>query len=164
MEYNCNKCGSGNTQKISAIVSGGTSHGHSTSRGTTVGMVDGSLAVAGTQGSTNTTIKTELAQKLSMPTKRTESWIFYGLFIGGGFAWVGGAIIGFLGAVIFNSAIGAISALIAGVCIFLHCMKHYRDCAKRNAEYNKIDYPNEKVQWDLGFYCHRCENVFVPKN
>lgn len=164
MEYNCNKCGSVNTQKISAIVSGGTSHGHSTSRATTVGVVDGNLAVAGTQGTTSTTTKTALAQKLTMPTKRTESWIFYGLFIGGGFAWVGGAIVGFLGVMIFNSAIGAISAFIAAICIFIHCMKHYRDSAKRNAKYNELDYPNAKRQWDLSFYCHRCENIFVPKS
>lgn len=163
MEYSCKKCGSSNTQKISAIVSGGTSHGRSTSSSTTVGMVDGSLGVAGTQGSTNTTMRTELAKKLAMPTKRTESWIFYGLFIGGGFAWVGGAIAGFLGVMIFNSAVGAISALIAGVCIFFHCIKHYRNSAKRNEKYNKDEYPDAKAQWNLSFYCHRCENIFVPQ-
>lgn len=163
MEYNCNKCGSSNTQKISAIVSSGTSHGRSKSSATTVGMVDGRLGVAGTRGSTSTTMRTELAKKLAMPIKRTESWIFYGLFIGGGFAWVGGAIAGFLGVVIFNSAIGAISALIAGVCIFLHCIKHYRGSAKRNEQYNRVEYPDAKAQWNLSFYCHRCEHVFVPQ-
>lgn len=164
MNYNCTKCGSGNTQKISAIVSSGTGHGHSTSNATTVGMVDGSLAVAGTRGSTNTTMKTELAKKLAMPTRRTESWIFYGLVFGGVFAWIGGAIVGFLGLMIFNSAVGAISALVAGVCIFFHCVKHYRESAKRNAQYNKIEYSGAKKQWNLGFYCHRCENIFVPEN
>lgn len=164
MEYNCNKCGSSNTQKISAIVSGGTSHGHSTSSATTVGMVDGNLAVAGTKGSTYTTMKTELAKKLAMPTKRTESWIFYGLFFGGGFAWIGGAIAGFIGVMIFNSAIGSISALIAAVCIFSHCVRHYRNSAKNNEKYNRLEYPQAKTQWNLGFYCHRCENVFVPQS
>lgn len=163
MNYNCTKCNSGNTQKISAIVSSGTSHGHSMSSATTVGVVDGSLAVAGTRGSTNTTIKTELAKKLAMPTRRTESWILYGLAFGGVFGWIGGAIAGFLGVVIFNSAVGAILALAAGVAIFFHCVKHYRESAKRNARYNKIEYSDAKKQWDLGFYCHRCENVFVPE-
>ena len=164
MEYNCNKCGSSNTQKISAIVSGGTSHGHSTSSATTVGMVDGNLAVAGTQGSTYTTLKTELAKKLAMPTKRTESWIFYGLFFGGGFAWIGGAIVGFLGGMIFNPTIGVILALIAAVCMFVHCIKHYRNSAKNNEKYNRLEYPQAKAQWDLSFYCHRCENVFAPQS
>jgi heme O synthase-like polyprenyltransferase len=163
VQYNCNKCESSNTQKISAIVSGGTTHGNSTSNATTVGIVDCGLAVAGTRGSTNTTMKTELAKKLAMPTKRTESWMFYGVFIGGGFAWIGGAIVGFLGVMIFNSAIGAIAALLAVLLIFIHCVKHYRNCAKRNEKYNTVEYPNEKAQWDLGFYCHRCENVFIPK-
>lgn len=164
VEYNCNKCGSSNTLKISAIVSGGTSHGHSTSSATTVGVVDGNLAVAGTKGSAYTTMKTELAKKLAMPTQRTESWIFYGLFIGGGFAWTGGAIVGFLGVMIFNSAIGFISALIAAVCIFSHCVKHYRNSAKNNEKYNRLEYPQAKAKWNLGFYCHRCENVFVPQS
>jgi uncharacterized membrane protein len=109
-------------------------------------------------------MKTELAEKLAMPTRRTESWIFYGLFFGGGFAWLGGAIFGFLGVMIFNSAVGAISAIIAAVCIFFHCVKHYRDCAKRNAEYNRLEYPEAKARWSGGFYCHRCEHVFIPRS
>jgi len=164
VNYNCNKCGSGSTQKISAIVSGGTSHGHSTSNATTVAMVDGGLAVAGTRGSTNTITKTELAKKLAMPVERTESWVFYSLFFGGVFAWIGGAIFGFLGVMIFNSAAGAISAIAASVCIFFHCVKHYRESAKRNAKYNRLEYPGAKKQWNLGFYCHRCENIFVPES
>ncbi|MDN4053131.1 hypothetical protein QPK32_08575 [Massilia sp. YIM B02763] len=109
-------------------------------------------------------METELAKKLAMPTKRTESWIFYGLFFGGVFAWIGGTIIGFLGGLIFNSTIGVISALIAATCIFFHCLKHYRNSAKNNEKYNRLEYPQAKEQWNRSFYCHRCENVFAPRS
>jgi hypothetical protein len=164
VEYNCNKCGSSSTQKISAIVSGGTSHGHARSRATTVGMVDGGLAVAGTSGSTKTTMQTELAQKLAMPTRRTESWIFHGVLIGGALAWVGGAIAGFLGAMVVSAGFGVILGLVAGVWTMFYCVKHYRDGARRNVQFNRLEYPQAKEQWSLGFYCHRCENVFIPRS
>lgn len=162
MDYDCNKCGSSSTQKISAIVSSGTSNGSSTSRGTTIGMVGGDLAVASTNGSTSATMKTQLAEKLAMPIKRTESWIFYGIFFGGGFGWISAMVVGFLGGVIINPGVGVFLGLIAGVAMFLHCMKHYRNSAKRNVQYNKLEYPQAIEKWNSGFYCHRCEHVFIP--
>jgi hypothetical protein len=162
VNYNCGKCGSGSTQKISAIVSGGTSHGHSMSRATTVGMVDGNLAVANTQGSTNTTTTTALAQQLAKPARRTESWIFLGVLVGGVSAWAGGWIAGFLGGVLVSPHVGLMLGLIAAAWLFFASIKHYRVIAKRNAEYNKLEYPSAIQRWNLGFYCHRCEHVFVP--
>jgi len=136
MNLNCPKCNSENTQKLSAIVAGGTIH--SRSHGTSVG--GGGFTTGGLGGgvmSTSTTgmSQTELAKRLSAPRKK-----YWALFIVA------------LGVISAPTVVGFLVGVPLGLYLFF----------AKNQKYNREVYPKLKADWDQSFYCHRCEAVFIP--
>jgi hypothetical protein len=168
MDLKCNSCGSDNTQKLSAIVSRGTTHGYASTTASSVGVVNGALATSSTVASTHTTSSTDLAQKLTWPQKLSERWLLKSLILGGGAGFICFQIsmgIGFW--IRSKSDILAYLSLIIGhgfgAYLFIRTLWKNRAAAKRNAIYNKEEYPHKIARWQKSFYCHRCENVFIPR-
>lgn len=162
MELNCPKCKSENTQKITAIVDSGTTHSRGKTTSVGVGSVGGRMAVGSSTGTTNTTHKTALAQKFPTPSKRPEGYIVKFVF--------GTLLVGSLGYFLLTSITnthGGLFSIILGLIAYgvtgkflLQFLKNKSDA---NKAYNETVYPQEQRAWDNGFYCHRCENVFVPE-
>lgn len=154
LDLSCPKCGSDRTQKITSVVSGGTSISTSHSSGIGFGAVGGTTAVFATGSTTHGHQQTVLAQKLAQP-QRTSMLKFWGLVLVAAVLATIPAV--FLGSLGFNFL--ALVVLIALQIWF------WRWAVKRAAmllDYNKNVYPRDIVTWSKGYFCHRCESVFVP--
>ena len=142
-ELNCPKCSSDNTQKLSAIVDGGTSHSRSQSVGSVGGSFGGRAGFGMTSSTTNTQTQTTLAKKLSAPRKKATVLLLIGFFFLICFVWA-----------ILPKFVGLLGALALGYYAFTRF--------KKNSAYNTDVWPGLFKTWEESFYCHRCENVFVP--
>ena len=154
MELNCPKCQSENTQKITAIVDGGTTHSRGTTHSVGMGSVGGKMAMGSSVGTTNTTHKTALAQKLNKPSKKSEAVIVPTVLVGGALGAIAGSIVGSM----TFSLLGI--AAFGGVVYFFH--QKFSKTAAINRAYNLEEFPAALNTWENGFYCHRCEHVFTP--
>ena len=171
MDLNCPKCKSENTQKITSIVAAGTTHTTGTTSSTSIGTTGTAVGVSTSRGSVSATSTTELARKLAEPTKKYDGYI---------------AILACLSPFVFilSFMVGGYIAfeilwfrydpyasfhwmpVILGSPIFVWTMKFiyrkwepYRLARKA---YNENEFPVIHKNWNEGFYCHRCENIFVP--
>lgn len=149
MDLNCPKCSSEQTQKITAIVSSGTTHSVGLTSSVGVGSVGGKMAVGSSTGTTRSTSTSELAKKLAAPVKKSDSLILPLVLILGIFGWIPIAMMGFLGYLVSGGL---------GYWLFTH-LKKKSDAAK---QYNTEVFPVEFSNWERGFYCHRCEHSFIP--
>lgn len=162
MDLTCPKCRSENTQKITAIVDSGTTHSRGTTTSVGVGSVGGRLAVGSSTGTTNTTHKTALAQKFPTPSKRSEGYVVKLVL---GTVVIGSVAYAILTSVtnthggFFDLVLGALAYGVTGK-LLLGFLKRKADA---NKVYNETVYPQEQRAWEHGFFCHRCENVFVPE-
>lgn len=154
LDLSCPKCGSEQTQKITSVVAGGTSISSSRTSGVGVGAVGGTTAVFATGATTRGHQQTVLAQKLAQP-QRVSMLKFWALALVA-------AVLAMIPAV-FLSEMGfnflALVALIAMQIWF------WRWAVKRSSmllDYNENIYPRDIVTWRKGYFCHRCESVFVP--
>jgi hypothetical protein len=149
MDLNCPQCASDQTQKITAIVSSGTTHSVGRTNSMGVGSVGGKLAVGSSSGTTRSTSTSELAKKLAAPLKKSEALIVPFVLIMVFFGWIPIAMMGFFGYLVAG-----------GLGYWLYTsLKKKSDAAKLH---NNTVFQDEFLTWDKGFYCHRCEHSFVP--
>jgi len=137
INLNCPSCGGENTQKLSSIHDAGTSHGTTQSVGF-VGGRGGGNGFGGMTSSSGTTFsQTSLAKKLAPPKKKmTAKIIFLGVVVTLGTLWT--VVIPFI-------------AIPASIYFY-----------RKNKAFNTIEYPKLMEPWLKQYYCHRCENVFIP--
>src|SRR5260370_19425020 len=107
------------------------------------GTVGGNAAFGVTSSTTNTQTQSNLAKKLSAQRKKPTIL----LLVGFGFLIL-------LGWGIFGKILGTLCAAGLGYYGFILFTK--------NTAYNTAVLPGLLAQWNQSFYCHRCENVFVP--
>lgn len=162
MDLNCPKCNSENTQKITAIVDSGTTHSRGTTTSVGVGSVGGGLAYGGSTGTTRTTHTTALAQRFTKPKKRSEGYVLSSVFLTLIASWLSAALIGpIIGSK--NEFVVFLEALICLVVFGRLIFRWQKNKSEKNKEYNRNSFPEEIETWSNGFFCHRCEAVFVPK-
>ena len=145
---NCPACSSDQTQRLSAIVDGGTSH----TRGSTVGGFSGvGIGAGGAAGFggmshsvTNSVTKSTLATKLSAPARRPEKRLY-----------AIGAVLVLLSFSLFHLffLLGLLFMAGGGLLIYK---------GTKNGAYNRTELPGQKARWSSSFYCHRCQNVYLP--
>lgn len=150
MDLNCPKCASEQTQKITAIVSSGTTHSVGRTNSVGVGSVGGKLAVGSSSGTTRSTSTSELAKTLAAPTKKSDALIVPFVLVMGFFGWIPVAVMGFFMGLLVSGGLGY---------WLFTSMKKKADAAK---QYNTEVFPGLYQSWETGFYCHRCEHSFVP--
>lgn len=141
LDLTCPKCKSENTQKLSSIVDGGTSHSQSHSVGSVGGSIGGSPSYGVTSSTTNTRTQSMLAKKLGAPAKKPTFLLILGF--------------GFLMLVVwgmFGKFVGLLLA--AGLGFLAYTL------FTKNTAYNTAVLPGLLEEWNASFYCHRCENVF----
>ena len=146
---NCPACTSEQTQRLSAIVDGGTSH----TRGTSVGGFSGVGAgfgggVGGFGGMSrsvhNSTTKSALANKLAAPVRRPEKRLY-----------VFGALLILISFSVFSTSVLIALLMIAGGGFLI-----YR--GTQNGAFNRKELPQLYASWSNTFYCHRCQHVYLP--
>ena len=137
----CPKCNSENTQKLSAIVDGGTSHSQSVSVGSYGGTVGGAAQFGTTSSTTNTTTQSVLAKKLAAPAKKKTILVL-----------VGFALLMLLAWGMFGKILGTLGAAGLGYWGFMIYTK--------NVAYNATVWPGLFAEWNQSYFCHRCENIF----
>lgn len=136
MAFNCPRCQSENTQKLSMLHELGTSIIDTATVGGGVGS-HGSLGV----GAANTTgtSQTKLAQKYAPPKKEPVLGAFFGC-----------AFLGLIASIFFSGVAFLIGAVLGVFAAYAGYKK------------NKEEYPAKLRQWQSQFLCLRCENLFVP--
>jgi hypothetical protein len=140
-DLTCPQCKSENTQKLSAIVTSGTSHSQSVSVGSVGGTVGGSPAFGTTSSSTNTTTQSALAKKLAAPARKKTILVLVGFGFLMLLAWG-----------MFGKILGTLAAAGLGYWGFVLYTK--------NVASNATVWPGLFEEWNQSFYCHRCENIF----
>lgn len=164
VSYACPKCQSENTQKISAIIASGTTHGDSTTVTVGAGGGTGGLGAGVASGKTTSQFQTSLVKKFPEPVRKSED-VILGFIIG---SVMFGVLVFFLIAVLFgmmgwNSK--ALMIVLSLPAFFYTIPKIYKSVvssANSNKEFNLTKLPAERDLWNHGFYCHRCENVYNP--
>jgi len=151
VDLNCPKCNSENTQKITAIIDSGTTHSHGTS-----------TSQAGTVSS-SATHRSVLVRKLSAPSKYSRAYIIVKFLFKNFLSFPAAAFL----ADVFGKAgtdqykiLIMLSILGPTICLFFLQLKKELIIAK---QHNENVYPQQIHTWKNGFFCHRCENVFVPR-
>lgn len=145
---NCPSCSSDQTQRLSAIVDSGTSH----TRGTTVGGFSGVGVGAGgaagfggmSHSVSNSVTKSTLATKLSAPVRRPEKRLY-----------AIGAIL-----ILFSFSMFSLSILFALLLLAGGALLIYK--GTQNGAYNRNELLHLHSRWSSSFYCHRCQNVYLP--
>lgn len=116
------------------------------------------MAFGSSTGTTKTTHKTALAQKFPTPRKRSEGYVFSSLVLT---AIISAVILGFFGV---NSEFFFVIEAIACFGLVGNWMfKRGKKKSEENKTYNQTVFQQELNVWENGFYCHRCEAVFVPQ-
>lgn len=149
LDLTCPKCSSDQTQKITAIVSSGTTHSIGRTNSVGVASVGGKMALGTSTGTTRTTSTSVLASKLNAPVKKSESYLLAFIFVMCLFGWIPVAIFHIFGILISAGF---------GYWLFVKLKKN----AEAAKAYNRDVFPNQFSAWDQGFYCHRCEHSFIP--
>lgn len=161
MDLSCPKCKSDSTQKITAIVDNGTTH--STGRSSSVGIATtGRGFGVGSAVTTSSSVsKTALATKFARPKPKPKVYpiagtIFLMLLVG----WIPSSVVAsILGGGTFAGLIGFLTFGGTSYLLFKFLAKK----ALAIKEYNTNLYPRLLHDWENGFFCHRCEAVFVPQ-
>lgn len=159
MDLNCPKCKSENTQKITAIVSAGTTRTSGSTSSSSVGVMGGSVGVGSSRGTINATSKTELANKLAKPKPRFQSLIG-GMVLFALVGWIPGWIV-----VVEKHLYGSTETFVYwGIYALLMAgfYKFWAPRAEKNRTYNETEYQTLLKSWENGFFCHRCEHQFLP--
>ena len=171
MDLSCPKCKSENTQKITSVVSSGTTHTTGTTSSTSVGTTGTTVGVSTSRGTVSATSTTDLARKLAEPTKKYEGFIRVllcaflfilpvSLVIGG---YVAYEILWFEMDpwAKFHTA-GWVFGIIPFFWLMNLVYKKWEPYRMARKAYNQNEFPELHKRWSEGFYCHRCENIFVP--
>lgn len=144
---NCPSCSSDQTQRLSAIVDSGTSHTRGTSVGGFSGVGVGAGGAAGFGGMshsvTNSVTKSNLATKLSAPVRKPEKRLY-----------AIGAVLILISFSGFHAVLLTLLLLVSGAFLI------YK--GTRNGAYNRGELPLLHSRWSNSFYCHRCQNVYLP--
>lgn len=145
----CPKCESENTQKISNIISSGTTNSESTSN---VSGFSGSGYIHGKQ-TTYTTSQTKLAERFSKELHKESPWtalistLIAGISIAAGiFAWK-----------YFHSSTWGWSVGIGLFLVICYFIGNYKPSEASAAKAELL-----KRWQNEGCYCNRCEHVFIP--
>jgi hypothetical protein len=158
MDLNCPKCKSESTQKITAIVDSGTTHTHGRSTSVGVASTGRGLGV-GTASTTSSSVsKTTLASKLARPIERKKVYPILGTILLG---WIPASLLSSMFGSGFFAGLITICAYAGTAYLLFNFLKKKAVEAKT---YNTTIYPNLIHEWQNGFFCHRCENVFVPQS
>jgi hypothetical protein len=160
MSFSCAKCGSENTQKLSAIYSSGTSYSSSLSSHSSVaGALRGPV-------STSSSHQSLLADRVAPPRKREQGQGTYG-FVPLVMYCIAPFVCFFMWAVT-QSFLGdryhgtsVCIGIVAGFAFvqFLIGLWNAR-IQRRNLRYNETIYAPAMKEWESKFYCHRCDTVF----
>lgn len=167
MSLNCPACGSEQVQKASVIFEAGTSQnvGHTMGTGVGVGL-NGKMGIGFGSGTTKTTSKTVLAQRLSPPRPPGS----LGCFGCGGCLFVI-VFFGFLSSLMaFMSGLGGIGlghGTKGGEDVFfgllgLLIIGSLLIWRWRVRENYKARYATDLMQWHKLWFCHQCGQVFEP--
>lgn len=165
MNLDCPSCKSEQTQKITAIVDNGTTHSRGKTVSTGVGSVGGKFALGSSVGTTNTTHKSELAAKLSAPKKLSEGYVLGAMF----YVIVIAIVSSQLFILISNRAgwflilLEIVFFVVAFLATSYFVIKAKKQKSNENKKYNSTEYVRLFDLWANGYYCHRCENIFVPQ-
>ena len=145
---NCPSCSSDQTQRLSAIVDSGTSHTRGTSVGSFSGVGVGAGGAAGFGGMshsvTNSVTKSSLATKLAAPARRPEKRLYA----------IGAALI------LFSFSFFHLLFLLGLLMLGGGALLIYKGTL--NGAYNRNELPHLHSRWSSSFYCHRCQNVYLP--
>lgn len=161
MNYACSKCGSENTQKLSSIVTEGTTHGYSKASGW---ISTGQTGVTRVTTQMSTTNRTALAHRFAQPVLRKPDNPRSDAVLASSLGW--GLLCGFGASIMIsggNSDILLFGTFAVGFFGGYSIRRQYLiPLCQENAKYNKEVYPAESEIWHKSFYCHRCEFVFAP--
>jgi len=165
MSYACPKCGSENTQKITAVAASGTTEG--TSQTTTVGggVGGGGFGAGVASGTTKSQFQTELAKRFSPPEKEMEGVFFHiitGLIIYAVVMAVAAFFIIGFGEQIIGEFLATVAWLAFGVWYGLRRIRKGSENRAKSQRFNREEYPALLDMWENGFYCHRCEHTYTP--
>lgn len=152
-EMSCPKCESESTQKISNIISSGTTNSESTSNVSGVAYGSGTSGYLHGKQTTYTTSQTELAERFSKELHKDSPWfglistLIAGISIAAGiYAWK-----------YFHSSTWGWSV---GIGVFLgisFLMGNYKPSEASAAKAELL-----KRWQNEGCYCHRCSHSFIP--
>lgn len=172
MDLNCPKCKSENTQKITSVVSAGTTHTTGSTSSTSIGTTGTAVGVSTSRGTVNATSTTVLAKKLAEPTKKYDGFLAILVCLSPFVFFLSVAIGGFIAFEIlwfrYNpyASFQLVPMIFSGL-IFIWIMKFiyrkWEPYRKARKEYNENEFPEIHKKWSEGFYCHRCEHTFVPE-
>lgn len=156
-------CRDDKIQKASAIYAAGTTHGVSTNqmRGAAIGL-NGGVAIGGGTTRSFKQSQTILGRRLSPPARPTREKRYYTLCGFGvvGFGVAGGAAVdGSMdtGQTILGQQLLVVCAVCLILAIYLYVqssMVFRRDCA---------EYEEGIADWREAYYCHRCDETFIPE-
>lgn len=187
MNLSCTNCGSEHTQKLSSVYASGTRHGHATSQ--TAGIVmDNAGNVGGMSATTSTssTHRSELANRIAPPQRLSMNFskanplglflIVIAWWLTTGFAMVidylffvkTEMVTGWMGSstptpVAFqHTGTCVVIGLLGGIVVFFLMVRKNIKKAQKFELYNKTVYEPAMKEWQLKYYCHRCDTVFKP--
>lgn len=132
MGVNCPSCGSENVQRVTVAYEAGTTETH------TAGRLRHSEGVA--YHSTSGTSQTALAQRVSPPSKRSNTAAFLI------------ALLGFFVAIVLPGLFRLVGLVAFIVCIFI---------AVKAAIWNTKTWPQLYREWQQKWVCHKCGDVFT---
>lgn len=187
MNYNCCKCGSDQTQKLSAIYASGTSHNHTTALTSGI-IMQNTGAVGGLSATTSTssTSRSLLADRLAPPQRLTfdpsasnpGGCLIIVLAIATTFAiataidhtfflreeW----ITGWMGSsdpvkiAVDHPEVCFVISLFGGLAALMGIARGIRNKSRKFDTYNEAVYEPAMKEWKKKFYCHRCDTIFKP--
>jgi hypothetical protein len=187
MNLSCTKCGSEHTQKLSSVYASGTRHGHSTSY--TSGMVvDNAGNVGGMSGTTSTsaTYRSELAERIAPPKRLSVdfgkanpiglismviAWFvttMVAMSIDQMFFKSYKMVTGIMGSsdpvrmAIDHTGTCMVIGFLGSIFVFYLMVRGSVKKAKEFEQYNKAVYEPAIAEWQLKYYCHRCDTIFKP--
>lgn len=171
MDLSCPKCKSENTQKITSVVSSGTTHTTGTTSSTSIGTTGTAVGVSTSRGTVSATSTTELAKKLAEPTKKYDGFLAILLCLSPFVFFLSAAIGAYIAFEIlwfrydpwasFQTAPMILSAI--PFCLIMKFIyKKWEPYRMARKAYNENEFPAVHKRWSEGFFCHRCENIFLP--
>ena len=164
-DYACPKCQNEHVQKISVIVSSGTTDitTQSSSSGVAIGV--GGAAVGGGTTTTSGTAQTQLAKQFSEEVFKDEEVTHYIIGLGLIVSIVGGFVAG----TSFNLHSYTVAIIIGCISCFAICtpfvlFSNFLDKTIYKSDNEEIESRQKKrLMWrEAGCYCNRCGNKFIP--
>ncbi len=159
MTFDCPKCGSASTQKLSAIYEAGTATIQTGSTHLGVGLTgDGFVPVLGSS-STSGVQQSELAKRAAPPGKK-------GIGCGEiGAVLVAPPLLGLLAVFLcfvigWDSAADWVCPGVSGIG-FVLLLTGLVVAGREAARYNATEWPSLQSKWERSWYCHRCAQMFT---